>query len=156
MLCNLRCVKARLRLLYNSCQWYKKHDGSFQDSLSYITFLFSKWPILYYLKTAALFKLKSKSGVTQTLVDGNVILGTFVKSFTPLREPFFQMYTPMLKFFIKICSDLEHCVSQSCPPSPKIAPYSTLGLVHTIDFLDPVMSLALFQLIIANNFFEFE
>ena len=45
MLCNLCSVKERLRLLSDKLSIVSAVRTSFQDSLSYVTFLFSEWCI---------------------------------------------------------------------------------------------------------------
>ena len=45
ILCNLHCLKTRLRPLYNKSSTGTAAWTSFQNSLSYVTFLFSKWRI---------------------------------------------------------------------------------------------------------------
>ena len=45
MLCNLHCLEARLRLLCNKYQQHSSLNGSFHNSLSYVTYLFSEWRI---------------------------------------------------------------------------------------------------------------
>ena len=45
MLCNLRCLKVRLRMLCNKLSMVQQSGTSFQDSLTYVTFLFSEWRI---------------------------------------------------------------------------------------------------------------
>ena len=43
MLCNLRCLKARLRLLCSKLSTAQQPEPRFKTVLNYLTFLFSKW-----------------------------------------------------------------------------------------------------------------
>ena len=45
ILCNLRCLKARLRLPCNKLSTAQQLEPRFKTVLSYVTFLFSKWRI---------------------------------------------------------------------------------------------------------------